>query len=131
MVEIDGNGPPRRSKNSTLQREIDCPLGVASESSFLLCRPPCRTPPAYKCKQMQLSRWRVKRSSLDRAVSDSSSSQSLHQIVRYVLWPEALQLNESGLATVKTIYARWRSNATCLDDGTQREVCNRSCFLKE
>lgn len=120
-VEIDSNGPPwRSSKNSTPQREIDCPLGVASESSFLLCRPSCRTPPAYKCKQMQLPRWRVKKSSLDRVPSDSSSSQSLHQInqhiVRYSFWPEALRLNGSGLATVS-------QHALC---GKQRQIAQRA-----
>lgn len=51
---------------------------------------PTETPPAYKCKQMQRPRWRVKKKNLDRMASDSSSSRCLHQIVRFPLWPGAL-----------------------------------------
>lgn len=88
-----------------LQREIDCPRGDASESSFLSCRPSSRTPPAYKCKQMPVPGWRVKKSSPDREASDSSSSQTLHQINKHIVslsfWPEAFPVNGSALANAE------------------------------
>lgn len=65
-----------------------------------------------KCLDGGWGKKRKKESSLDRAVSDSSSSQSLHQIVRSHLRPEALQLNESGLATVRQY----------TPDGNQRQI---------
>lgn len=80
-----------------LQREIDCLLGVASESSFLFCRPPCRTPPACKRKQMQQQAGRSKRAVLtERRLTAHPVSLGISPSGPS-LWPEALQFRESRL----------------------------------
>lgn len=113
------------AKTAHRRREIDCPPGVASESSFLLCRPPRRN---SSCLQMQANATRPeteseKKSSLDRAASDSSSSQSLHQIkkraVRHSFWPRSVAVEWVGTGYFKTLGRR----TDCIEDGTQRESC--------
>lgn len=76
------------------QKALSCYVGTPTE-----------TPPAYKCKQMQGPRLRVKKGNLDRAPSDSSSSRCLHQIVRFPLWPGAL-LERVGTGNCKTAHTQ-------------------------
>lgn len=66
---------------------------------------PTETPPAYKCKQMQRPRRRVKKRNLDRVASDGSSSRCLHQIVRFPLWPGAL-VEWVGTGNCKTAHTQ-------------------------